>query len=488
MYVTASMLYDLVSCPHRVTMDTFADPAGRDKVSPFVEMLWSRGTLYERQVIDGLTVPVVDLSSYHAEEKEARTREAMDQQAPLIYSGRISHEDLLGEPDLLRRSEFGYVPGDIKSGAGEEGEPDNTKPKKHYGVQVALYADILMRQGYLDAPQAFIIDIHGEEVAYDLHTPQGPRSPSLWAVYEHSLSEARDIIAATEHTRPAYGTPCKLCHWYSRCLETLTEADDLSLLPELGRSKRDALLESFPSVAALAQADPQVYIERGKTRFPGIGPGTLIRFHERAVLKASNGQPYAREPLFFPQGLRELHFDVETDPFQDLCYLHGFIVRDTDGSTRYVPFFAEDLAAEEDAFRNAWEFIQHNQPCVLYYYSPYERTTFRRLQQKHPAVCTHEEVEAHFQAETAIDLYLDVVKKKTEWPTRDHSIKTLARYLGFAWRDIDPSGAASIEWFAQWQESRDPALKQRILDYNEDDCRAMPILLDGLKALPLRGS
>lgn len=44
-----------------------------------------------------------------------------------------------------------------------------------------------------------------------------------------------------------------------------------------------------------------------------------------------------------------------------------------------------------------------------------------------------------------VDLYFDVVKKATEWPLYDQSIKTLAQYLGFEWRDPDPSGAASIE-------------------------------------------
>ena len=34
--VTASMLYDLVSCPHRVTMDLFADPAQREEPNPVV--------------------------------------------------------------------------------------------------------------------------------------------------------------------------------------------------------------------------------------------------------------------------------------------------------------------------------------------------------------------------------------------------------------------------------------------------------------------
>lgn len=30
---------------------------------------------------------------------------------------------------------------------------------------------------------------------------------------------------------------------------------------------------------------------------------------------------------------------------------------------------------------------------------------------------------------------------KTEWPTHDQSLKTLAKFLGFKWRDTHPSGA-----------------------------------------------
>jgi predicted RecB family nuclease len=77
----------------------------------------------------------------------------------------------------------------------------------------------------------------------------------------------------------------------------------------------------------------------------------------------------------------------------------------------------------------------------------------------------------------------DLVARATEWPTSDYSIKTLARYAGFEWRDADPSGASSIEWYARWLETRDPAIKQRILQYNEDDCHAMRVLLDRIRDL-----
>ncbi|UPK12188.1 ribonuclease H-like domain-containing protein [Bradyrhizobium sp. 155] len=77
-----------------------------------------------------------------------------------------------------------------------------------------------------------------------------------------------------------------------------------------------------------------------------------------------------------------------------------------------------------------------------------------------------------FRPTRAIDLYGDVVLKATEWPIRDRSIKTLAQYLGFVWRDKYPSCAGSVEWFDRRCTHRTPELKQRILEYNEDDCRA----------------
>jgi predicted RecB family nuclease len=146
--VTASMLYDLVMCPHRVTMDLYGDPAQRDEPNPFVKMLWERGSLYEREVIAGLQMPFVDLSSYSGDEKERRTLEAMQRGEPLIYSGRIQESGLLGDPDLLRKETGGYIAGDIKSGAGEEGPDDDPSPKLHYAVQLALYTDILERKAY----------------------------------------------------------------------------------------------------------------------------------------------------------------------------------------------------------------------------------------------------------------------------------------------------------------------------------------------------
>jgi predicted RecB family nuclease len=492
--ITASMLYDLVACPHRVTMDLFGDPSERDEVSPFVKLLWERGTDYEKQLIAELGTPFIDLSRYAGQEKLQCTRQAMDRGAPLIYGGRIIAGDLLGEPDLLRKEGDDYVAGDIKSGAGEEaaGNDDEGKPKKHYAVQLALYTDILQQLGRSTCSHGFIWDIHGKEVRYDFMVMYGVRNQRrLWDDYQQCLGEVRGIVSRAVKTLPAYSSGiCKNCVWYTACIKSLEATNDLTLIPELGRSKREAMIGRIGSIRELAGINPANFIAGPKTAFAGIGPGTLKKLHSRAnLLTTENGKPYLRSSVVLAVADVELFFDVEVDPMRDLCYLHGFVERrgGVPGSERFLAFFADTgtPAAEERAFADAWRYIQATQPCTIYYYSKYERTIYKKLRQKYPHVCTEAEVEALFDPTRSVDLYFDVVLKATEWPTRDYSLKTIAKHLGFIWRDTHPSGAASIEWFHRWVDTGEPAVRQRILEYNEDDCRATRVLLDAIRRLPV---
>ena len=166
--VTASMLYDLVTCPHRVTMDLYGDPR-RSEANPFVQLLWEKGSLFEHEVMAGLKIPFLDLSAYAGDEKERLTLEAMQRGEPLIYNGRIQEAGLLGDPDLLRKETGGYIAGDIKSGSGEEGPEDKTQAALCRSAR-ALHRHF-RAQGSFAGRRAFVWDIHGKEVPYDFMAP-----------------------------------------------------------------------------------------------------------------------------------------------------------------------------------------------------------------------------------------------------------------------------------------------------------------------------
>ena len=285
---------------------------------------------------------------------------------------------------------------------GEEGPEDDAKPKLHYGVQLALYTDILERKGLSAGRRAFVWDIHGKEVPYDFEALYGQRNPrKLWQDYQECLAEAQAIIADKDQTRGAYSSACKLCHWYSVCVERLKATDDLTLIPELGRSKRDAMLTHVTSVGEFAACDPDAFVNGKKTVFPGIGPDSLKKFHTRArLLSTKDAKPILKAPIRLPVYDCELFFDIEVDPMRDICYLHGFVERNgsDNASEKFVAFFAEECtpASERNAFVGAWTYMRNKRPCAIYYYSKYERTLYRKLQAKYPDVCSANDIEELF--------------------------------------------------------------------------------------------
>ena len=131
----------------------------------------------------------------------------------------------------------------------------------HYAVQLALYTDILQKLGYSAGPFAFVWDVHGKEVPYKFDETNGVRNPqTLWQDYQEALAEARRIVSGTEKSLPAYSATCKNCVWYTACLKELSGSDDLTLIPGLGRSKRDVMIDSIPTISDLAAANPAGFI------------------------------------------------------------------------------------------------------------------------------------------------------------------------------------------------------------------------------------
>lgn len=492
--ITSSQIRNSLVCPHRVSMDAVAAPSLRDPVSPFVQMLWASSADHRQATIPSLGI-TTDLTAVSVEDKERATLDAMRRGDALIHGGRISAAGLLAEPSLLERRGSGYLPGDIKSGRLMEGDDEfgsDAKVKKEYVLPIVHAVNVLEQAGFSDGSrEAFILDRDGKRMPLYLGDQQGSaRSASWWDCYEATLATVQGVVGRSVPSRAALSAHCKQCHWKSACRSELLVAGDLSLVAALGRSKRDVMQAVFPNIEALAASDPETYVtcKGKKTIFPGIGPATLRKYQARAKLLVTDGaKPYLKAPVSIPVNARQVMFDVEDDPIRGFCYLFGFVERlhEQPETATFLPQFAEtfDAVGEEAAFAKAWAYLNARAAdSTIFHYSAYERTALRGLAGRYPWVCSVVEVDDLFDKPNVVDLFA-IVRTCTEWPLHDQSIKSIAKYLGFTWRDSDPSGAASIEWFHQFTETGDPAHKQRILTYNEDDCLATAVVLDGINAL-----
>lgn len=194
---------------------------------------------------------------------------------------------------------------------------------------------------------------------------------------------------------------CKECEWRSACLRELKGCNDLTLLPELGRVKRDALMGQFTALEDLAHGNVERYIHSNKTEFPGVGPRTLRKFRARARLAVMpDPVPYLTRPVAWPVVEAELFFDIETDPMRDLCYLHGLVIRGNGNTAaeQFAGVFADGTTpeSEREALAAAMAVFRVYPTAVVVHYAKYEHTEYRKLRGKYPDIATGEEAETLF--------------------------------------------------------------------------------------------
>ena len=498
--ITASKLYDYLQCKHRVWRDLYGPQEEKNpETNPFVELLWERGVSHENDVIKNIG-EFVNVDGFPQNTRVEKTLELMKAKTPLIYHGVITHGDLFGIPDLLRLNNDGttYTPIDIKSGRGyenageEESEEEENKPKKHYAVQLALYLEILRNLGFSNKWEGYIYDIDNHEVLYQLMTPRGVKNKQLWVNYYQELKEEiKPLLENKIQNKPALGGKCKLCPWYKSCSNRLKTDSDPTLLFNLGRSKRDTLLEDLQikKVEDLLEINiPKILEskEKDKEFMRGLASSTLTTIKRRAEVFLVTQRPVVYQNFVFPDVSFELFFDIEDDPTQGFIYLHGVYERSKNGE-RFLSFVAKEktLEAEKQAWLDFINYIRSlpKDDFCLYYYTKHEPTNYKKLQELYPDVISQEELDLMFSPKQAVDLYYDIILKNTDWPVPSYSLKDLAHYLGFQWRDKTPSGALSIEWFNHYLETKDEADLKRIILYNEDDCKATMVLKDALEKL-----
>lgn len=391
----------------------------------------------------------LDLSDGSLEERFQKTIEVMKNKTPLIYQGVLIYENMRGAPDLLRLMPNGeYLPIDIKSGMGTEGVMDdegNGKLKKKYAVQLALYIDVLIKLGFKSDFKGVILDIKGNEIEYELENKMGVKiEETFWDFYTKIKVEVQELLNNNIQNKPASSGKCKLCPWYNSCNKWVKANDDLTSIFYLGGNNRDRLnedlnintLEDFLKID-IEQVFKQKDIEKknGNPKFLyNIGKPGLWKALERARILCEIKKPVFAEKVEFPKTKYELFFDIETDPTQEFVYLHGIYERNGENK-EFKYFITEELSEKEEkrAWSDFWKYIDSlpKDDFTVYYYSPYEKTTYKALQKKYPDVISEEEVVSFFENPNVIDLYNDIIIKKTDWPLESYSIKAIAQIFRF---------------------------------------------------------
>ncbi len=471
--ITAQDLYNLTKCHHRVYLDANGNPEEKGEVGSFVKLLWELGLQTEREYIASIgDFLVEDLEALSVEQAFHETIRLMRDGAPLIYQGCLIDGPYVGRPDLLVKreegeSQFGaylYEAIDIKAGRGwERAESRKPKFKEHYAFQILFYRMLLTRIQGAVVPLGRIINIDKQIEEFD------PMSFEL--PFQAALETASQLVQGKETSEPVLGSQCLLCEWFRRCHRWVKTHDDPSGLFFVGKQKFRLKEVGLRTIHDIAKMDVPEYLTPAN-KIPRMGEKALTRMKERAGVMLS-GKPWIRQGYSFPHTEREIYFDIEDDPTQGVTYLFGLLIHDPHVPPEFQYFVARDPTEEEQTVRAFWDFIASAGDVTYYVYSHKERSSLRQLMERYGL---DQDVFTTY-VEREYDLYSDLIVTYSDWPTFSYSIKQIAKQIGFHWRDTDPSGANSIAWYNEYlAHPEQEQLLTRILQYNEDDCRAMVAL------------
>ena len=70
-------------------------------------------------------------------------------------------------------------------------------------------------------------------------------------------------------------------------------------------------------------------------------------------------------------------------------------------------------------------------------------------------------------------------------PTYGNGLKEVGKFLGFEWSDPEATGLGSMEWRKSWEQTEGNKWKQKLLEYNLDDCKAIKKVKEWLDLLAI---
>ncbi|MCG3218101.1 MAG: TM0106 family RecB-like putative nuclease [Candidatus Heimdallarchaeota archaeon] len=459
--LTATNVSNYLKEPFSIWASEFAPKDKKDPENAFQNLLSQRGIEHEKKIVSEMfpqsqTVEYKTLIQGFQQVLQAMFDGAESiSNAPLMFLS----EELYGVADVLKKKQgksiFGnhyYIVKEIKSAK-------NLKEKHRlqgafYNYMLGLIQEYTPEEFYLINHEGDTIECNYEEFKDKLH---------------RCIQGTLRILSGEEVPRP--------CHkgiewtWSNYSNELAIESNDVSLLLGLGFAMQQKLkVLGIFTLDDLKKASTQEVLA-----IKGVGKATYEKWMRQIDSLQNNKVIQIKRPEF-RNVKTEIFFDIEGDQELKIDYLYGCLIREN-GKEEFKYFWADKPEEEEQLWRDFCKYIDslENDTFVLYYYTSYEVTSINKMNKTYgcdPRI--FEKIKSHM-----IDLH-PLLTKSYVLPLYSYSIKPVAKWLGFKWRAEDAGGDNSMEWYHRFMQG-EIVMKQKIIDYNEDDVRATLVLKDWME-------
>jgi predicted RecB family nuclease len=322
---------------------------------------------------------------------------------------------------------------------------------------------------------AFVLsDVLGGEVSVgkiihgDNHATQNVKTSTLVAEARKRLDKIATLLSNLAPPDLVLNRHCAECEFQARCRKLAVEKDDLSLLAGMKEDERKEY--NSKGIFTVTQLS---YTFRPRRRPKKLRDKKEKHHHSLKALAI-------REKKIYIVGSPELHIegmpvylDVEGLPERDFYYLLGVRIGNGESAVQHS-LWADSVEDEGKIWREFLGILETVEKPVLIYYGSYETTFLHRMCARFggPIGNAAGVVRA---IEHPVNL-LSTIYAQVYFPTFSNGLKEIAGALGFKWSEADASGSRSVIWRHSWNGSRDPAMKEKLITYNAEDCEALGLV------------
>jgi predicted RecB family nuclease len=263
---------------------------------------------------------------------------------------------------------------------------------------------------------------------------------------------------------------CPVCQFREQCQEKAIQEDNLSLLDRI----TPKVIRQYEKKGIFTVKQLSYLFKPRKQRKRAKNPPPITHNIELQALAIRTGKIYLQELPTLARQETELYLDIEGLPDQNLHYLIGLLAFQGD-RVAYHSFWADDIEDEGEMWREFLTFVAQYPDVPIYHYGSYEPRVLNTLTRKYET-----------DSKPLIARLININKQiygKVYFPVYSNRLKEVAGFVGATWTSPDASGLQSLVWRHYWDETHDSQYKSTLLRYNEEDCRALKLLVDELSKI-----
>lgn len=262
---------------------------------------------------------------------------------------------------------------------------------------------------------------------------------------------------------------CLMCQFQEVCRKEAMKEENLTLLNRL----TEKLLKKYNKRGIFTVTQLSYLFKPRKKRYRK--DVELIKHSfELQALAIRNQKIYIEKMPDIPRKSLEIFLDIEGIPDEHFYYLFGLLIC-KDGTCKYYSFIAKNKFEEEEAWIQMLSVLKKYHEPYIYHYGNYEKKAFSQLSSRYNSdISTFEERLVNVNT---------LIFGKVYFPIYSNSLKEIGKFLGAKWTSKNASGLQSLVWYDEWERSKDKLFIDKLIEYNQEDCLALKIVVDKLADL-----